>query len=60
MRKSSPGGGIIIRHGHVLTMDPEIGDLADGDLLIQGSQIAAVGPPSMFTASGLPARLPAP
>ena len=25
-------------------MDPEIGDLAGGDVLIQGSRIAAVGP----------------
>jgi hypothetical protein len=28
-----PGGGIVIRHGHVLTMDPDIGDLPGGDVL---------------------------
>jgi 5-methylthioadenosine/S-adenosylhomocysteine deaminase len=44
VRKLLPDGGIIIRHGHVLTMDPALGDLADGDVLVQGSQIAAVGP----------------
>ena len=44
MRKRLPDGGIVIRHGHVLTMDPALGDLADGDVLVQGSQIAAVGP----------------
>jgi predicted amidohydrolase len=39
-----PDERIVIRHGHVLTMDPELGDIAHGDVLIQGSQIAAVGP----------------
>ena len=34
--------GIVIRHGHLLTMDPELGDVADGDVLVRGSQIAAV------------------
>ena len=44
MRKLLPDGGIVIRHGHVLTMDPALGDFTDCDVLVQGSQIAAVGP----------------
>jgi cytosine/adenosine deaminase-related metal-dependent hydrolase len=34
----------LIRGGTVLTMDPELGDLAPGDVLIEGSRIVAVGP----------------
>ncbi len=44
MRKLLPDGGIVIRHGYVLSMDPDLGDFADGDVLIRGSQVAAVGP----------------
>ncbi|HUY50671.1 MAG TPA: amidohydrolase family protein [Streptosporangiaceae bacterium] len=35
---------IVIRHGHVLTMDPALGDIPDGDVLVTGGRIAAVGP----------------
>ncbi|HEX5996873.1 MAG TPA: amidohydrolase family protein [Jiangellales bacterium] len=32
----------LIRGGHVLSMDPDIGDLEQGDILIEGGRIAAV------------------
>ena len=35
---------LIIRHGHVLTMDPQRGDIPGGDVLVDGGRIAAVGP----------------
>ena len=34
---------LIIRSGYVVTMDPELGDLPDGDVLVTGGRIAAVG-----------------
>src|SRR5690606_34765008 len=34
----------LLRGGIVLSMDPEIGDLPKGDVLIEGDRIAAVGP----------------
>ena len=33
---------ILLRGGHVLTMDPNIGDLSPGDVLIEDDKIAAV------------------
>lgn len=35
---------ILLRGATVLTMDPEMGDLPRGDILIEGSRIAAVAP----------------
>ena len=35
---------ILIRGGHVLSMDPDIGDLDKADVLIEGDHIAAVQP----------------
>jgi 5-methylthioadenosine/S-adenosylhomocysteine deaminase len=35
---------VLLRGGHVLTMDREIGDVYGGDLLIADDRIAAVGP----------------
>lgn len=35
---------ILIRGGHVLSMDARIGDLPRGDVLVEGARIAAVGP----------------
>ncbi|HEX6577493.1 MAG TPA: hypothetical protein VF082_03925, partial [Jiangellaceae bacterium] len=35
---------MLLRGGHVLSMDPEVGDLPQGDVLIEGDKIAAVGP----------------
>ena len=35
---------ILVRGGHVLTMDPDAGDLPTGDVLVDGDCIAAVAP----------------
>ena len=35
---------VLLRGGHVLTMDPVIGDVHAGDVLVEGERIAAVGP----------------
>jgi 5-methylthioadenosine/S-adenosylhomocysteine deaminase len=35
---------MLLRGGYVITMDPRIGDLPDGDVLIEGDRIAAVAP----------------
>jgi len=35
---------ILIRGGHVISMDPEIGDLPHTDILIEDDKIAAIGP----------------
>ncbi len=35
---------MLIRNATVLSMDPEVGDLSRGDVRIEGSRIAAVGP----------------
>jgi len=39
-----PSGRTLIRGGIVLTLDPEIGDLASGDVLIEGDRIVEVRP----------------
>lgn len=38
-----PGCRLLIKGGALLTMDPQIGEVAHGDVLIDGRQIAAVG-----------------
>jgi 5-methylthioadenosine/S-adenosylhomocysteine deaminase len=35
---------IVVRGGYVLSMDPTIGEIARGDVLVEGSKIKAVGP----------------
>ncbi|MGK3994133.1 amidohydrolase family protein [Sorangium sp. So ce1024] len=35
---------LLLKGGAVLSMDPSVGDFAQGDVLIQGSKIVAVGP----------------
>lgn len=35
---------LLIRGGHVLTMDPARGDLPEADVLVRGTSIAAIGP----------------
>ena len=37
------GRKVLIRNGAVLSMDPSVGNFARGDVLIEGSKIAAVG-----------------
>ncbi len=39
-----PAHRILVTNGHVLSMDPEIGELADGSVLIEDDRIVAVGP----------------
>ena len=36
-------GRILLRGGHVVTVDPALGDIAGGDVLIEGDTIAQVG-----------------
>ena len=38
-----PGRKTLIRGGHVLSVDPKIGNFAKGDVLIDGSKILAIG-----------------
>jgi cytosine/adenosine deaminase-related metal-dependent hydrolase/ribose/xylose/arabinose/galactoside ABC-type transport system permease subunit len=40
----APTGRILVRGGTVLSLDPGIGDLAAGDVLIEGDRILAVAP----------------
>jgi 5-methylthioadenosine/S-adenosylhomocysteine deaminase len=42
-QKAAPAGRTLIRGGIVLSMDPTIGDLASGDVLIDGDRIVEVG-----------------
>ena len=34
----------LLRGGHVVTMDPDLGEIPDGDVLVVGDRIEAVGP----------------
>jgi len=45
---------LIIRSGHVVTMDPGLGDIPDGDVLLTGGRIAAVGAGLDAAALGAP------
>jgi len=36
-------GEFVVRNGHVLTMDPALGDIAGGDVHVKSGEIAAVG-----------------
>ena len=38
------GRRYVIRGGHVMSMDPNVGDFAQGDVLVEGAKIVAVGP----------------
>ena len=38
------GRRYVIRGGHVMSMDPKVGDFTDADVLIEGKKIVAVGP----------------
>src|SRR4051812_7336772 len=39
-----PGRRFVIRNGAVMSMDPQVGDFARADVLIEGKKILAVGP----------------
>ena len=38
-----PGRRYVIRNGHVMSMDPGVGDLVEADVLVEGKKIAAIG-----------------
>jgi cytosine/adenosine deaminase-related metal-dependent hydrolase len=38
------GRRYVIRGGHVMSMDPKVGDFVNADVLVEGKKIAAVGP----------------
>jgi 5-methylthioadenosine/S-adenosylhomocysteine deaminase len=44
MTGEAPRDALVIRHGHVLTMDPGLGDMPGADVHIAGGRIVAVGP----------------
>ncbi len=39
-----PGRRYVIRGGHVMSMDPKVGDFVEADVLVEGKKILAVGP----------------
>src|SRR5262245_25056828 len=39
-----PGRRYVIRNGAVMTMDPQVGDFARADVLVEGKKILAIGP----------------
>lgn len=43
---------LLINGGYVVTVDPELGDLPDGDVLVRDDIIAAVGPELTASAPG--------
>src|SRR5690242_13163402 len=40
---SGPNRPILLKGGSIVSMDASVGDLAQGDILIQGKKIAAIG-----------------
>jgi cytosine/adenosine deaminase-related metal-dependent hydrolase len=43
IQRAPQTGRVLIHGATVLTMDPEVGDLAGGDILLEGGRIAAIG-----------------
>ncbi len=41
--RAAPGGSFALRGGYVMTFDPGIGDIADGDVQVENGKITAVG-----------------
>ena len=39
-----PGRRYVIRGGSVMSIDPQMGDFVQGDVLVEGKKILAVGP----------------
>ena len=44
MDSSKPGRRYIIRGGSVMSLDPQVGDFPQADVLVEGKTIRAVGP----------------
>ncbi|MDB5410810.1 MAG: amidohydrolase [Rhodospirillales bacterium] len=47
---SDPKHRILLKGGTIVSMDPKIGDLVTGDILIEGKKIVAIGPKLTATA----------
>jgi 5-methylthioadenosine/S-adenosylhomocysteine deaminase len=47
-----PGRRYVIRGGHVMSMDPKVGDFATADVLVDGKKIVAVGPNLQASGAG--------
>src|SRR6185436_18458151 len=43
-RVPDPKHRILLKGGTIVSLDPKVGNLAPGDLLIEGTKIAAIGP----------------
>jgi 5-methylthioadenosine/S-adenosylhomocysteine deaminase len=41
--RSATGGNFVLRGGYVMTLDPTLGDIADGDVRVAGGKVTAVG-----------------
>ena len=39
-----PGRRYVVRGGHVMSMDPQVGDFAGADILVEGTKIVAIQP----------------
>ena len=48
-----PGRRYIIRGGHVMSMDPQVGDFVEADVLVEGKKIVAVGPNLRASGAGV-------
>ncbi len=48
-----PGRRYIIRGGYVMSMDPQVGNFAPGDVLVEGKKILAVGPNLQATGAAI-------
>lgn len=48
---ADPRHRILIKDGTIVSMDPKVGDLAKGDILIEGKKIVAIGPNLTATAA---------
>ena len=48
--QADPNRRILLQGGVVLSLDPKVGDFEKGDVLIEGKNIAAVGPNLAATA----------
>src|SRR5262245_39602164 len=44
LQRPEPNRRLLLKGGTILSLDPKVGNLIHGDVLIQGTKIAAVGP----------------
>ena len=42
--RTGPSSRVLLKGGTIVSMDPKVGDLSRGDILIEGARIAAIGP----------------